>query len=166
MEDNKDTKVEEQEVVKEETTKTYTQEDIDNSFKAGVKKANQELQKDEKYKEFLKWKETSKTDNDKINELQASNELLIKENKLLKATNNVAKSDAKPEFIKFITNEVMELVDENTDFDTALNNFKKENPQYFGEVVVKKVQSSPTLNNGGKQPNTINDIFNKMIRDA
>ena len=38
MEDNKDVQVTE-EVVKE-PTKTYTKEDLDNSFNAGVKKAN------------------------------------------------------------------------------------------------------------------------------
>ena len=53
MEDNKDTNVVDNEVVKDEATKTYTKEDIDNSFNAGVKKASTEWQKDEKYKEFL-----------------------------------------------------------------------------------------------------------------
>ena len=54
MEDNKDTQVVE-EVVKEETTKMYTKEDLDNSFNAGVKKANSDWQKDEKFKEFQAW---------------------------------------------------------------------------------------------------------------
>ena len=51
MEDNKDVEKTEEKVdetVKEETTKTYTQEDIDNSFNAGVKKAKTDWQKDEK----------------------------------------------------------------------------------------------------------------------
>jgi len=170
MEDTKDTNVVEnekiEESVKEETTKTYTKEDLDNSFNAGVKKANSDWQKDEKYKEFLEWKKTNQNDSEKINELTSLNEQLTKENNLLKATNQVAKSDVKPEFLKFVTSEVMNLVNETTDFETALKNYKKDNTQYFGEVVVKKVQSSPNLNNGGAKPSTVNDIFNDMIRGA
>lgn len=167
MEDNKDTeKVEKVEAPEKEATteKTYTKEDLDNSFNAGVKKANSEWQKDEKYKEFLEWKKTSQNDSEKLNELLASNEALTKENKLLKATNEVAKSDVKPEFLKFVTSEVMAMVNDTTDFETALKNYKKDNSQYFGEVVVKKVQSSPTLNNGGTKTTTTNDIMNSILR--
>lgn len=167
MEDNKDTQVENvEEPVKEETTKTYTKEDLDNSFNAGVKKAKTDWQKDEKYKEFLEWKKTNQNDSEKIAELQTSYETLKKENTLLKATNEVAKSDVKPEFLKFVTSEVMSMVNDTTDFETALKNYKKENSQYFGEVVVKKVQSSSPLNNGGTKPQTTNDIVNNVLRGA
>ena len=168
MEDNKDVKTETTNVaepVKEETTKTYTKEDLDNSFNAGVKKASSEWQKDEKYKEFLEWKKSNQNDSEKIAELQASYNSLKKENDLLKATNEVAKSEVKPEFLKFVTSEVMSMVNETTDFETALKNYKKDNSQYFGEVVVKKVQSSPTLN-GGTKPQTTNDIVNNVLRGA
>lgn len=163
MEDNKDTKVETVVETKEETTKTYTKEDLDNSFNAGVKKANSDWQKDEKYKEFLEWKKSNQNDSEKINELQNSVNALTKENNLLKATSKVASSDVKPEFLKFVTSEVMSMVNETTDFDTALKNYKKENTQYFGEVVVKKVQTSPTLA-GGTKPQTTNDIMNSLLR--
>ena len=54
----------------------------------------------------------------------------------------------------------MNLVNDTTDFEKALKDFKKENPQYFGEVVVKKVQSSPNLNGGASQGQTTNSIMN------
>ena len=165
MEDNKDTQVDTVvETQKEETTKTYTKEDLDNSFNAGVRKANSDWQKDEKYKEFLEWKKNNQNDSEKLSELQASNNELIKENKLLKATNEVAKSDVKPEFLKFVTNEVMGLTDDTTSFEKALNNYKKENPQYFGEIIIKKVQSSPNLTGGATKENTTNDIMNSILR--
>ena len=166
--ENKDVQVTEnvEESVKEETTKTYTQEDIDNSFNAGVKKAKSDWQKDEKYKEFLEWKKTNQNDSEKISELTTRNEQLTRENTLLKATSEVAKSDVKPEFLKFVTSEVMNLVDDATDFETALKNYKKENTQYFGETVVKKVQSSPSIGQGGARQGTVNDIFNSMVRGA
>ena len=165
MENNTDTQVVGKNA-EQETAKTYTKEDLDASFNAGVKKASSEWQKDEKYKEFLAWKKTSQSDSEKMTELQALNDKLTKENANLKATNEVAKSDVKPEFLKFVTSEVMNNVNETTDFATALKNYKKENPHFFGEVVVKKVQSSPSLNAGGNQPQTTNNIMNDLLRGA
>lgn len=162
--ENKDTQIVE-EKVEGTTQKTYTKEDLDNSFNAGVKKASSEWQKDEKYKEFLEWKKNNQNDSEKLKELQTSNEELMKENALLKATSEVAKSDVKPEFLKFVTSEVMSMVNETTDFEKALKNYKEKNSQYFGEVIVKKVQSSPILT-GGNQPTSTNDIMNNILRGA
>ena len=164
MEDNKDTQVD---VVEKETTqKTYTEEDIQNSFNAGVKKASTEWQKDEKYKEFLNWKKNNQNDSEKLAELQTSNQTLTQENAYLKASIKVASSDVKKEFSKFVTSEVMGLVNDTIDFETALKDYKKNNPQYFGEVVVKKVQTSPNLNGGTTQATTTNSIMNDILRGA
>lgn len=166
MEDNKDTQVvENQEPIKVEPEKTYTKEDIDASFNAGVKKANSEWQKDAKYKEFLEWKEAGKKDSDKLNELQASYDAILKENNTLKATNEVAKNDVKPEFAKFVTSEVMNMVNDTITLEDAIKTYKKDNPQYFGEVVVKKVQTSPNLV-GGNTPQNANSIMNDILRNC
>ena len=85
------------------------------------------------------------------------------ENKNLKAEVQMSGSNVKKEFSKFVTNEVMANVNDETDFATALESYKKENPQYFGDTVVKKVQSSPTLA-GGSKPPTTNDIMNDILR--
>ncbi len=164
MEDNKDTVEVEEEVVEE--TKTYTKEDLDNSFNAGVKKAKTDWQKDEKYKEFLSWKKTSQSENDKLTELENSNTAKDNEINQLKTLIKIKDSDVKKEFQKFVASEVMSLVNDENDFDTALKNYKNENPQYFGEVVVKKVQSSPNLSNGGAKENTTNNIMNDILRGA
>ena len=166
MEDSKDTKVEEVVEEKEETTKTYTKEDLDNSFNAGVKKAHTDWQKDEKYKEFLEWKKTNQNDSEKLIELENSNTAKDKEINQLKSLIKIKDSDVKKEFQKFVASEVMGLVNENTDFDSALKKYKNDNPQYFGEVVVKKVQSSPNLSNGGTKETTTNDIMNGILRGA
>ena len=166
MEDNKDTKVEEVVEEKEETTKTYTKEDLDNSFNAGVKKAHTDWQKDEKYKEFLEWKKTNQNDSEKLAELENSNNAKDNEINQLKTLIKIKDSDVKKEFQKFVASEVMGLVNENTDFDSALKKYKNDNPQYFGEVVVKKVQSSPNLSNGGTKETTTNDIMNGILRGA
>lgn len=167
MEDNKDTKVDAnvEESAKEETTKTYTKEDLDNSFNAGVKKANSDWQKDEKYKEFLEWKKSNQNDSEKLAELQNSNATKDRKINELESLLKVKDSDVKKEFQKFVSSEVMGLVNETTDFDTALKKYKNDNPQYFGEVIVKKVQSSPNLNGGSKETTT-NSIMNDIIRNA
>jgi hypothetical protein len=167
MEDNKDTEVEKTEVAepeKEEVTKTYTKEDLDNSFNAGVKKAHTDWQKDEKYKEFLAWKKSNQNDVEKLAELEKSNTAKDAEISSLKSLLKVKDSDVKKEFQKFVSTEVMNMVNEETDFDTALKKYKAENPQYFGEVVVKKVQSSPNLSSGGSKAVSTNDIMNSILR--
>lgn len=92
-------------------------------------------------------------------------ETVTNENKDLKAQLQMSDSNVKKEFMKFVTNEVSSKVNDETDFATALESYKKENPQYFGETVVKKVQSSPNLT-GGAQPQTTNDIMNDVLRGA
>lgn len=163
--ENKDVQVTEETKVDETTEKTYTHIDVDNSFKAGYKKAKTEFEKSEDYKKYKEWEKSNQNDSEKINELQLSLDKLTKENQLLKATNEVAKSDVKPEFIKFVTSEVMSMVNDTTDFETALKEYKKSSPQFFGEVVVKKVQSSPNLNGGSKEITT-NDIMNNILRSG
>ena len=90
---------------------------------------------------------------------------LTNENKDLKAQIQMNGSNVKKEFSKFVTSEVMANVNDDTDFATALENYKKENPQYFGETVVRKVQSSPNLN-GGTKETTTNDVMNDILRSA
>lgn len=84
----------------------------------------------------------------------------------LKAQIQMSDSNVKKEFSKFVRSEVMANVNDDNDFTKALENYKKENPQYFGETVVKKVQSSPSLNAGGNQPQTTNNIMNDILRGA
>lgn len=165
MEDNEDVVVNNGEGTGEAkpAKKTYTEQDIQNSFNAGVKKASTDWQKDEKYKEFLNWKKSNQNDSEKISELTNTNTSLSNEIKLLKAQIEVNNSDVKKEFSKFVTSEVMSLCNETTDFKTALTEYKKNNPQFFGEMQVKKVQSAPNLA-GGTQTKTTNEIINNMLR--
>ena len=173
MENNADTQVVEEKVEQETTQKTYTEQDIQNSFNAGVKKASSEWQKDEKYKEFLDWKKSNQNDSEKITELQNQINTLTQDNSKkdeeifsLKSYNAVSNTDVKKEFCEFVTDKVMKLVNETTNFDTALKKYKSENPQYFGETIVKKVQSSPNLNGGGNKETTTNSIMNDILRGA
>lgn len=88
------------------------------------------------------------------------------ENKSLKVQLKLNENNIKKEFSKFVTSEIMSQVDDKNDFDTVLKSYKKDNPQYFGDTVIKKTQTSPSLNAGGDKPQTTNDIMNNILRGA
>lgn len=102
------------------------------------------------------------TNNKSLEDLQS----ITNERNDLKAQLQMTDSNVKKEFSKFVRSEVMANVSDDNDFTKALETYKKENPQYFGETVVKKVQTSPVLNNGGNQPQTTNNIMNDILRGA
>ena len=112
----------------------------------------------------MNWKKTNQDDSEKLTELQSSNAQKDKKIMELESLLKVKDSDVKKEFQKFVSSEVTNLVNDDTDFDTALKKYKADNPQYFGEVVVKKVQSSPNLSNGGQKEITTNSIMNDILR--
>lgn len=127
-------------------------------------------------KNFSTLKEERDSLKDKIKELEASNsdtatklqnlDALTNENKDLKAQLQMGDSNVKKEFSKFVRTEIMSKVDDKNDFESVLKEYKKENPQYFGDTVIKKVQSSPNLNGGEPQAPTTNSIMNDVLRSA
>lgn len=127
-------------------------------------------------KNFSTLKEERDSLKDKVKELEASNsdtatklqnlETLTNENKDLKAQLQMSDSNVKKEFSKFVRTEIMSKVDDKNDFESVLKEYKKENPQYFGDTVIKKVQSSPNLNGGEPQAPTTNSIMNDILRSA
>ena len=66
---------------------------------------------------------------------------LRNENKDLTAQLQMSSHNVKDEFSKFVKSEVLSMVDDDTDFETALSNYKEEHPQYFGETQVIKTKS-------------------------
>lgn len=127
-------------------------------------------------KNFSTLKEERDSLKDKVKELEASNsdtatklqnlDALTNENKDLKAQLQMGDSNVKKEFSKFVRTEIMSKVDDKNDFESVLKEYKKENPQYFGDTVIKKVQSSPNLNGGEPQAPTTNSIMNDILRSA
>lgn len=112
-------------------------------------------------KDKVKDYETSSKDNaDKLKDL----ETLTNENKDLKAQLQMGDSNVKKEFSKFVRSEIMSKVDDKNDFESVLKSYKKENPQYFGDTVIKKVQTSPNLQGGELTTPTTNSIMNAILR--
>lgn len=100
-------------------------------------------------------------------EYKSKYETLNKNYLMLDAINKVASAGIKPEFAKFVANEVLGLVSDTIDFDTALKSYKAKNPQFNIETTVVKKGSSIDL--GGKpqgNENQTNSIMNDLIRSA
>lgn len=130
----------------------------------GLKEQNEE------YKDMIsKYEDDIKQLNISIEEKDKSLEnysMVTNENKDLKAQLQMSDSNVKKEFSKFVTNEIMSKVDDEHNFASVLEDYKKENPQYFGDTMVKKVQSSPSLNGGVPTETTTNSIMNDIIRSS
>ena len=124
-------------------------------------------------KEQIEEYKSYKTENENLSKQLEEKEKSMKgfedvsnENKSLKAQLKLNENNIKKEFSKFVTSEIMSQVDDKNDFDTVLKSYKKDNPQYFGDTVIKKTQTSPSLNAGGDKPQTTNDIMNNILRGS
>lgn len=152
------------------TEKTFTQEELDAIVQERLSRAKKDMPSAEELKAYRDWQESQKTEqekyNDRIKKLEENYQNSELTNKKLSAQLIVAESSVKKEFVKFVTNEVMEMVDDNTDVKTALSKYQKENPQYFGEVFIKKTQTSSKLGGDGSQGTTTNDIMNNILRGS
>lgn len=135
-------------------------------YLTGLKEQVEELKTELKTK-TNEYESQVKDLNSKIEEKDKSLENLqtiTNENKDLKVQLQMNDSNVKKEFSKFVSSEILSKVDDKNDFASVLENYKKENPQYFGDSVVKKVQSSPTLTGGDVKPQSTNDIMNSLLR--
>lgn len=141
-------------------------------FKTEIDTLNNQLSEykttDEKTKEELEQYKSqiddlNKTLDDKNKSLE-NLQNVTNENNDLKAQIQMNGANVKKEFMKFVTSEVKNMVNEDTDFTKALENYKKENPQYFGDTIIKKVQTSPELSGGDTKPQSTNNIMNDILR--
>lgn len=97
--------------------------------------------------------------NQKVNDL-------TKENQSFKLGEKVSKAGVDPKFSKFVISEVSQLVDDKKDFDTALNEYLKENEQFkSGTKRVVGTSNNKSNGGGGKSSNQyMNDAILKASR--
>lgn len=148
--------------------KTFTQEELNAIIETRLAKARKDMPSKEELQAYNEWKQNQKTEQEKnedlMNQLKTNNGTLTDENTKLKAQIQIMNSNVKKEFVKFVTSEVLSMTNDEVDLVTALKSYKKDNPQYFGDTIIKKTQTSPSLNAGGDKPQTTNDIMNNILR--
>lgn len=137
-------------------------ETIDTIMAEHGKLITEAKEKANRYEEELK---TVKAENATYKSNEEKNSNLAKENKELKAQLQLNGSGVKKEFEKFVTSEIMSQVTDDKGFDAVLADYKKENPQYFGNNS-KKIQTSSSLGGNEPKPTTTNDIMNNLLRNS
>ncbi len=143
------------------TEKTFTQADIDASYQAGITKANSDWSKSDEYKAFKIWQDNQKSEAERLSAERAETAKIKRENDIFRAEKKAFKAGAKSEFAEYVGEKVLAM---DGDFDSNLAKYKKDNPQFFGESVVRRVSSSPQFETGGKLSQNTNDIINNGLR--
>lgn len=83
--------------------------------------------------------------------------------------NTVTEAGVNKKFAKFVANEVQSKVDDKTDFNTAFENYIKENPQFKEQdnsIKVMKVNSSIDMTNQEEAKKGVNSMMNDLILKA
>lgn len=139
--------------------KTFTQAEVDRIVTDRLSRERKNAPSAEDMKAFKEWKKNSQTDAEKYSAMEADLKAAQAELAALKNQQSVIKAECKAEFAEFVADKVAKMGD---DFDGNLAEFKKSNPQYFGETKVVKLNSSPKLTGGTST--TVADIM--AIKDG
>lgn len=142
------------------TEKTFTQAEVDSLISERLNRDRRTRESDPDFKAFKEWQKTQKTEAEKQAEREREHTAALNELAALKAEKKVLAANAKPEFAEFVASKILAM---GEDFEKNLSDYKKNNPQYFGEAVVKKVASAPKLDGQGAAPTT-NSKMNDLIR--
>lgn len=117
----------------------------------------------EKYKDInvedFNKKITTLTEN--LNTVTSNYQNATNELNSYKNTEKVGSAGIAPQFRKFVSQEVTQLVSEEKDFETALNEYVEANPQYK-EGNKQVISTSPSLR-GSEPPKGDNDSINQAI---
>ncbi len=143
--------------------KSYTQEELNAIIEKRIARDRKARENTPEFKAFKEWEDSQKTTDEKHNELQKNYDSALSELAMLKAEKKVIGANCQSEFAEFVASKVLAM---GEDFDKNLADFKKDNPQYFGETVVKKVATSPSLTGTASLGNTTNDKMNSVLRGA
>ena len=146
----------------QEEEKKFTQAELDNII--GERLSKQKKQFEEKYSGFDKWLEEQKTEAEKQLEKDKELDKAKHEIEVLKTEKKVLAAGVMSEFAEFVTDKLSKM---DGDVDKNLEEYKKNNPQYFQDVgAFKKVSSAHALKTGGGATQTTNDKMNDFIRNA
>lgn len=142
----------------------FTQADVDRIVGERLSRVKQNSGIDDAdVAEFKKWKASQKTQAQKDAEKEAELSAAKAEIAQMKAEKKLFAAEAKPEFVEFVTSQVMAMGGD--DIDANIKEYKKTHPQYFGAPVVVKKSTSQKLSGGNDGAATTNDIMNSLLRN-
>lgn len=140
--------------------KTFTQEELNLMIQKRLEQERKKMPSKEEQEEFKKWQEAQKTAEEKQAEKEQKFNQMQAELNLYKNKEKVTKAGIDAQFAEFAVFEVSKLVNETTDFDTALNSWIETNQQYKAGAEPKQSQSTG-LRQGtaGKEMDSVEKLF-------
>lgn len=107
--------------------KTFTQDELNSIVESRLAKERKKYPSEKELKAFNDWKASQKTEEEKAKEKDDEIASLKKQIADGERMNSIRKADVSEAFHKFVLSEVSSM---DGDFDTNLQNYLKENPQY------------------------------------
>ena len=130
------------EVQQQEPEKSFSQADVDKIVKERLLRESKKLEKNFKdsddYKKYLEYQENLKTDEQKnverlnqLTDLENNNKSLQAELDSYKNKEILVKDGVDPNFAEFVNFEINKLVNEETDYNAAKEQYLKDNDKYL-----------------------------------
>lgn len=160
---NASTTAEVQETNGTEPEKTFTQTELDAIIEDRIARERKKLPSDIDMKSYREWKRNQQTEAEHIADLEKQLSAANAEIAYAKNMQKVSKAECKPEFAEFVADRVGKM---EGDFDKNLTAYKKANPQYFGETIVRTVSTAPRMSGGSAVTQTEDEIMNNILRNA
>lgn len=157
--------VEQEQITEENNVKEIkmTQDEFDAKIKAITKKEKDRFEKafknSDEWKDYNAWKENKKTEEERISETLENYSNLKKDYDKLSAELNSYKNkdvlrgkEIESKYVDFVNFEVEKMVNEETDYNAALEKYLESNPQYAKDKDAAKITT------GQRHPGSNNDL--------
>ncbi len=128
----------------EQTSKTFTQSEVDHLIESRLARAKKQMPAKEELDAFKQWKESQKTEAERIAQREQEYHQIVTDRENIKRENIVLRSGVNGEDADYVLYKVSK---QDGDFEENLKNFLTENPKFLG-------QSNTVLNTGVISKNT------------
>lgn len=147
--------------------KLLTQAEVDRIVQREKAKAAKRMPDKAEWDEFQKYRADKQTDAEKHAETAKQLEAAQARIAELENRDSAMKSGCKPEFSDFVVHSVSKM---DGDFADNLEEFKKNNPQYFAGAEkpasnAVKLGTAPSMKGGGTNGTSVNDTMNAMFKN-
>lgn len=128
--------------------KTFTQKEFDEALQRAIARKTKNIPSDEEIKSFNEWKESKKTESEKIAEREKEYQQTLTEKEELKRENMVLKKGVNPEDVEFIVFKVSKMEGE---FEDNLKDFLESNSKFtetkkeFGKATGTQTNNSANV---------------------
>jgi hydroxymethylpyrimidine/phosphomethylpyrimidine kinase len=115
--------------------KTFTQEEVDNLIESRLARAKKQMPNKEEIEAFKQWKESQKTEAEKLAQREQEYHQLQSEKENLKRENIVLKSGVNYDDADYVMYKISKL---DGEFEDNLKSFLTENPRFLGQISTVK----------------------------